>query len=142
MSETNGNGHKPRKQRNYSDSEKAAALVMLDFCGGNESEAARRLGIPRASLREWVAQRGINPEVTETRQEKKADLADALEELAFNLVEKLLASEKTGGVDLGIVVDKMLLLRGQPNSINQSVVADAEKRQARILQLVQKAKTA
>jgi len=141
MSETNGK--KPRKYRNYSDSEKAAALVALDFCGGNESEASRKVGIPRKTLHEWAEERGVTPDVAEIRQEKKADLADALEDLAFNLVGKLLSSEKASGVDLGIVVDKMLLLRGEPNSISKDVThATPEQRRARILQLVEKAKVA
>lgn len=137
------NGHKPRRQRNYSDNEKARALVMLDFCDGNESEAARKLGIPRKTLHEWAEERGINPDVAETRHEKKADLADSLEKLAFDLIDKVKTSEKAGGVDLGIVIDKMLLLRGEPNAISKDVShAPPEARRGRILELVQKAKVA
>lgn len=138
----NGQPKRARKERNYSDSEKAQALVVLDFCNGNESEAARRLGIPRQTLQEWNAGR-VSEEVPEIRQDKKADLAQALEDLAFTLVDKMSTSEKSSGVDLGIVVDKMLLLRGEPNSISKDVThAAPEQRRARILQLVEKAKVA
>lgn len=140
------NGHKPlrkRRERNYSDKEKAAALVVLDFCEGNESEAARRTGIPTNTLRDWNLGRNRNEHVTELREEKKADLADSLEKLAFDLIDKVKTSEKAGGVDLGIVIDKMLLLRGEPNSISRDAThAAPEQRRARILQLVEKAKVA
>jgi len=143
MSETNG--HKPaklRRQRNYSDKEKAAALVMLDFCDGNLSKASKQLGIPLTTLKEWNDGR-IPDGVTETRNEKKADLADSLEQLAFDLIDKVKTSEKAGGVDLGIVIDKMLLLRGEPNSISKDVTqVSPEQRRERILQLVEKAKVA
>lgn len=140
------NGHKPkraRRARNYSDKEKAAALVVLDFCEGNESEAARRTGIPTNTLREWNLGRNRNEDVAELREEKKANLADSLEKLAFDLIDKVKDSAKAGGVDLGIVIDKMLLLRGEPNSISKDVThASPERRRERILELVQKTKAA
>lgn len=136
------NGHKPRRQRNYSDKEKASALVVLDFCNGNLSKASRQLDIPISTLKEWNDGR-ITDDVAETRKEKKANLADSLEQLAFDLIDKVKTSEKAGGVDLGIVIDKMLLLRGEPNTISKDVThAAPEQRRQRILQLVEKAKVA
>jgi hypothetical protein len=146
MSSTNGHNGKrngtPRKrrQRNYSDDEKASALVVLDFCKGNLSEASRRLEIPITTIKEWNDGR-VNEQVTESRNEKKADLANSLEELAFTLIGKISGSEKVSGVDLGIVVDKMLLLRGEATTISKDVThGSPEQRRARILELVKKAK--
>ena len=142
----NGNGNRrkgtSRRQRNYSDKEKAAALVVLDFCNGNLSKASKQLGIPLTTLKEWNDGR-VPLGVTETRNEKKADLADSLEQLAFDLIDKVKDSEKAGGVDLGIVIDKMLLLRGEPNAISKDVThASPERRRERILELFKKVKAA
>lgn len=146
MSETNANNQaapKLRPVRQYSDNDKATALSIVDLCGGNEQEASRRLGIPPNTIREWLAGR-VSDEVRRIRSEKKEALADRLETLAHAYVDSLLKSaddvKPRDAVALGIVVDKLLLLRGQPNSINQSVAADPERRQARILQLVSKVK--
>jgi len=140
---SNANGHKNgkgRRWRNYSDAEKAAALVVLDYCKGNTREAARRLDIPEATIRAWANGR-INEDCAELHAEKKADLAEVLEQLALNLVQKLLKAKDASSVDLGIVVDKLLLVRGEPNAISKDVThAAPEQRRARILQLVQKAK--
>lgn len=145
MSETNGQSNnnlnfQKRARRSYTDRDKAAALAALDINGGNESETARQLGIPRITLHEWAEGR-VNRDVSEFRREKKAELAEILEELALNLAEKMLRSDRASGVDLGIVIDKLLLLRGEPNAISKEVThTSPERRRERILELVEKAK--
>lgn len=131
----------PRKHR-YTDAEKAAALVVLDFCEGNVTETTRRTGVPESTLSEWRDGR-INDAVPAIRDEKRKSLADSLEELAFKYVEGFL---KTAGdvsardaIALGIVIDKMQILRGAPDSISKSLSADPEARRARILELVKQA---
>ncbi|HEU0184893.1 MAG TPA: hypothetical protein VFS27_06225 [Blastocatellia bacterium] len=134
---------KKRKQRNYSDKEKASALVILDFCGGNELKAARKLGIPRITLREW-AQGRVNTDVSESRHEKKADLAELLEEtVVASLEQKKADPSKISGIETAAFIDKLLLLRGEPNTISKDVThASPERRRERILELVEKAKVA
>jgi len=113
-------------RREWSDSEKATALAALDANGGNVSHTARQLGIPRMTLADWAAGR-VTDDVTELRQEKKESLADAFEALARKLVAGVGVwvdqrleegcNPATVGTTLGIVVDKMQLLRGDPTHI-------------------------
>lgn len=136
------NGHK-RRQRNYSDKEKASALVVLDFCNGNLSKASKQLGIPLTTLKEWSDGR-VTDDVTETRNEKKADLANLLEDTVIaSLEQKKADPARLSGIETAAFIDKLLLLRGEPNAISKDVThAAPEQRRARILQLVEKAKVA
>src|SRR5215831_21263449 len=42
-----------RRVSAYSDEQRAQALAVLAACGGNVSEAARRVGVPRRTLQRW-----------------------------------------------------------------------------------------
>jgi len=140
MSEQNGSKPRTRRQRNYSDAEKAAALTVLDFCKGNQLEASKRLGIPRKTLALWASGR-IPDGVAETRQEKKVDLANLLETVIVASLEQKRGNPSCiSGIETAAFVDKLLLLRGEPNSITQSTVAAPQQRGRRILELVKKAK--
>src|SRR5262245_27687368 len=109
-------------RRRYSDHEKAEALAMLAANAGNVARTARQVHVPRQTLQEWAAGRGLSPAVPELRHEKKAALADRLEDLAHRLLD--LMPDKIGAanlqhcaVALGIAIDKLLRLRGQPAGI-------------------------
>jgi transposase-like protein len=109
------------RKRTYSDEEKAAALACYDACAGNMAEAARRSGVPRVTLLEWVRGR-VSDGVSDIRQQKRESLADVCERLAHKLAgvadkkaEDL--SGKDAMVAAGIAIDKMQLLRGQPTAI-------------------------
>ncbi len=113
------------KKRQYSDNDKATFLAALDANGGNLSKTCRLLKIPRQTLQDWAAGRKISSDVPEMRQVKKEELAEKLEELAHALVEGIHRRVKDGVLDpqvslrdaatsLGIVIDKMQLLKGQP----------------------------
>src|SRR5690242_8542094 len=114
-----------RTRRRYSDNDKADALTVLDACGGNVSEAARKTGVPANTLSEWRDGR-ISVDVPKLREEKKAALSDRLEELAHTLIDAI--PDKVGdanlrdvAVSLGVAIDKALVLRGDPNSITKSI---------------------
>jgi len=106
-----------REKRTYTDDEKAASLASLDACGGNFSQAARAAGVPEATLRTWAGK----PETARSgalRAQKKADLADSLESLAWRLLKAARSKEKIKSaslsqvvVALGIALDKVQLLR-------------------------------
>ncbi len=111
------------KRRRYSDQEKSDALVALAANGGNIKKTATDLGIPQMTLASW-AKGNVHPEVTKLRDEKKAPLADALEDLARKMIGA--APDKIGETtlqplitSLGIAIDKMQVLRGKPTNINQ-----------------------
>lgn len=112
-------------KRQYSDSNKASALAILDANGGNLSKTSRETGVPISTIKEWRDGR-VNPDVTDIRNVKKIELADKLEEVANAYTDHLLRDEtinKTGAKDaavtVGTAIDKMRLLRGLPTEIIQ-----------------------
>lgn len=100
----------------YSDNDRATALAALDANGGNVKATARQTGIPIGTIRHWRATEAGGAEL---RTQKKVDLASELEAIALRLVAALPdkigdASLQQVATSLGIAVDKMQLLRGQP----------------------------
>jgi transposase-like protein len=115
---------KPPKRRRYTDNDRASALAALAANAGNLTHTARQLGIPKRTLSQWAAG-SRHPEATQAAEGKKGELADGLEEVAWKLAnvipEKLAgASLKDTAVALGIVIDKMRLLREQPTAISKT----------------------
>lgn len=126
--------------RDYSQEQKAEAIAHFQANGQNYSGTSRELNIPQNTLRRWVLE---HPELSELREVKSRDLANRLESIAFGLTDSIdehdlsivpLASKATS---LGIVIDKMQLLRGQPTSISGSVMSDDE-RKLRLAELIAK----
>lgn len=116
------------ERRRYSDDERASALAALAANKGNVELTARQLGMPVETLRCWA--RGTrHPESMQMRDEKKAPLADALEDLARKLAASMLgkvdsASLPQQAVALGIACEKMQLLRGKATSISGTAADD------------------
>jgi len=105
-----------KARRSYSDEQKAVALAGLDADGGNVARTARQLGLPPKTLDQW-AKGGVGPGVAKLRHQKKEELADRLEAIARQLLDAMpgkiaAASLRTIAIALGIVIDKMVLLRG------------------------------
>lgn len=135
-------------RRSYSDKERAEALAVLDSTkkGGvpNYSEASRLAGVPRKTIEEWDKGR-VNSDVAEIRQHKKGELADCLSVVAHELVEAIggkiaEASLQQVATSMGIVVDKMQLLRGEPTSISQSQGMNDDERAERVAALLERAR--
>lgn len=140
-------------KRQYSDNDKAIALATLDANEGNIRQTAKVLKLPESTLTDWSNNRGVCAEVTEIREEKRAELAEKLETVAHALTDNillraqsdfsLLTPLKDFAVSLGIAIDKMQVLKGEPTSISKDVSEHSnEERAARILELVKPAKTA
>jgi hypothetical protein len=115
-------------KRKYTDEQKATYLAILDGHGGNLARTARETGVPRKTLADWSAGRGATPGVTDIRHQKKAALAEMLEQLAGRLLA-LTTDNDIRAVDLGgrfkalaIAVDKMRLLREQPTDIGRRAI--------------------
>lgn len=96
---------------------------MLAATRNNVSEVSRKCKIPGTTLRHWLKGDYIKIDITEKGDIKKALLADQLEQLAYSLVSSIDA-DKIGeaalqqiATSLGIVIDKMRLLREQPTAI-------------------------
>ena len=136
------------KKRQYTDNDKAAALAALDANKGNLSKTAKQLGIPRQTIQEWAAGRNHNRSVPDLRQVKKRDLAEKLEEAADALLDNILArarSETSVAVPLkdfatamGIAIDKMQLLKGEPTSINKTLTD--EERATKAAEILERGK--
>src|SRR5262245_15155376 len=104
--------------RRYTDEERAAALAVLDMEGGNQVAAARRAGVSRSTLQTWIDGR-VSSAVPELRQAKREDLTARLESILHHLLDGLsdpaalaAASLRDRAVAVGIVVDKLAILRG------------------------------
>lgn len=119
-----------REHKTYTEEEKAAALTIFDACGGALREAARKANVPIKTLHDWTQERGINEFVRFLRTQQKTTLLDIAEKAAYGLAEVIFARtqnpspfDKTSelSVSFGIIVDKILLLKGEPTSITESL---------------------
>src|SRR5690606_19482232 len=114
--------------RSYTEAQRAEALAALQANGGNLSATSRQTGIPASTIRDW---RDTPDHLTELRDEKKRDLALAIEELAHRIVEVMPdrvhdANFQHLAVALGIAVDKLRLLRGEATNIEEVRGSDAK----------------
>jgi transposase-like protein len=114
----------PTKRR-YSDEERANALAALAANGGNVNRTASQLRIPAKTLENW--QKGsCHPEAAENGERKKGPMADALEAVAWKLLDSIpekiaRAPLNQTATALGIALDKARLLRGEPTNITQDL---------------------
>lgn len=104
----------------YTDVQRAEALAALKANGGNLSKTERETGIPRGTLLYW-RKHSENAAPIELQTQKSESLTTELKSVAFRLVQKLAArledddaSVQQLATSLGIVVDKLQLLQGQP----------------------------
>lgn len=132
-------------KRQYSDAEKAAALLALQANGGNLKQTAKQTAIPYSTLKAWAGGAGVSHGVADIREEKKNVLADYLEDVAWKLAEAM--PKKVRGAQLqqiatsmGITIDKMQLLRGKATAILDDASLTDEKRADRITQLLDAAR--
>lgn len=115
-----------RPRRRYDDKFRASAVVMLEAAGypdreGSLAEVARHIGMPHNTLRNWYHS-VHNPPPSDVRQEKKEDLVIELEKVAHLLVKAIPdkiedATLQQVATSMGITIDKLQLLKGQPTLI-------------------------
>jgi len=84
----------------------------------------------------------VEAEVRHTPGIKSGDLGDRLAELAHLIIAELpgkLAEANAGQLarSLGIVIDRMLVLKGQPNQITQNQMLTEEERLRRIADILE-----
>lgn len=117
----------------YSDREKAEALALVDANGGNVNETARMLGIPGSTVAKWVdGKRPVNIDVVNMAKGKRLPLADALEDMVYVALDYLpkalgRANAQQIAISIGILTEKMLLLRGQATVITENLLSDEAK---------------
>jgi transcriptional regulator with XRE-family HTH domain len=106
----------------WPDAVKVAALTLVE-AGESQEQVARKLGVPFQTLWNWTQGDGINQVVQRDVAASCARLADKAERTADEVVDSYIGEDwKSKDVAkrstvFGTMVDKMLLLRGQPNSI-------------------------
>lgn len=119
-----------RKRRRYDDKFRASAVVMLEAAGypdksGALSQVGGHLSVPISTLRGWFTEQHNSPPA-ELRNEKKAELADVFERVAYkylthaeldDVIEAV--SGNAAVITAATAVDKMRLLRGLPTEIVQ-----------------------
>lgn len=116
------------KKPHYDDEFRASAKVMLEAAGypkalGALSSVARKLKVPERTLSRWFNGER-NPPPDKLVNIKKGDMANALEEVAWMLLDSMADREAISDAPLqqratayAIAVDKMRLLRGMPTEI-------------------------
>jgi len=124
--------------KRYDDEFRASAVLMLEAAGypnrkGALSQVAAHLGVPLSTLREWFTG-AHNPPPAKVRNEKKRDFVIDLQNLlglhidaAGRVVEDSgdLRAIVTG---IGIIVDKIQLLTGNPTERQEVNVTDHRER--------------
>jgi len=118
-----------RRNRNYSDGEKAKALITLDLCGGNLSKASRETGVPITTLKDWNDGK-ITNDITEARNETKQSLASLCEQAAYEFIAQARATVDSSkgtqaATGAAIFIDKMRLLNGE-STVNIAVSNHAQ----------------
>ncbi len=128
-----------REYRTYAERERAEALAALDLNEGNVHRTAGQLGIPYRTLAEWAKGRGVAADVSRLRQVKKGELSAKFEGLAHTIVDSVTpedirkASLRDKMIAVGILTEKVLLLRGRPtqivaNSIGRETYRELQER--------------
>jgi transposase-like protein len=118
----------------YTDDDRARAVVMYQANGGNAKRTAHLLGVSRSTLRGWVGKDSagstngtarIPP--TELVQDRSRELGDRLEDVAALAIGEgmeeaiLRSSGKDRAVIAGIAIEKAQLLKGKPTSRDVSL---------------------
>ena len=124
-----------RKWTQYTDEDKAGALLMLEVAGYPQNQYAMKrvsdeLGVPHSTMRSWAKNlHGAPP--ANVCERKKGELTERLRVAADSLVERIIEIADTGDLRetataIGIIVDKLQLLSGeQPaQNINQRILIE------------------
>lgn len=116
-------------KRQYTEDEKAEALAFLaaNQSGGYKA-AAKQTGIPWTTIRDWERALEADESLQEKTQQKKGDLADALEEKIWLMVggldERKIADAPVNTLTTGIgtLLNTVRLLREQATEINAQIL--------------------
>ena len=138
---------RPRGYRTYTDSERAAVLVVADACG-SYTQAAKQCHVPVRTVTSWAAL--PRPDVEAQRAEARQLLADLFGNLAQRAVrltadtldrldpDDLTASDARAlAVVAGIATDKQQLLHGDPTSIHQQRLEQVQALPVSVLEQIE-----
>lgn len=139
MSETNGNGHKPkkgsRKGKGNIKAETKAEMVALVPELGTQAAVAEAFGVSEAVVSRAIA----DPEIVRLASVKKEQIADKFGQLVDKLLDRYLkiadtaTLEDKGSTLLGIAADKHRLYSEEPTQITENRNDAALKEEAQRL---------
>ena len=109
--------------QDYSPERKAEVLALVEANAGNVLQTSRETGIHHATIRYWQEN---SHRFSEIQKRKQEDLATRYEHLAHITLDNWEAKVPDASLAQlatasAIATDKMLLLRGQPTSIVETV---------------------
>jgi transposase-like protein len=118
------------KHNRYTDEDKAAALAHLQSKRGAATETAREMRVPVSTLKDWASGRYLPP-VLEKYGVVRDALAARLEEVAHRIIDVLpekieAAPVRDLSATLGLIIDKMRLLREEPTAITEATPSARE----------------
>lgn len=133
------------RKRQYSDNDKATALVALDANKGNLNKTARELKLPLSTLKGW-RDGHVHADVANIRTVKKGTLAERFDdatELMLDVLHKKLedASLQQIATSIGILQDKSQLLKGHATERTEfTEKLTDDERTARVAALFERAR--
>ena len=110
--------------RDYPEELKAAVIAAIEQNGGNVLATSKLFNIPRDTVNYWW---NHSERFVELQHASSLNLADKLENLAHSTTDSLtghdlsLVTFADKARSLGVIIDKMQLLRGQPTEITATV---------------------
>jgi len=110
--------------RDYSVELKAAVIEACENNNGNTLATAKLFNIPQTTVYEWVKHSG---RFNEIRKASATNLADRIEHLANKNIDSVevhdlsTVSYADKVRSLGVLIDKMQLLRGNPTQITENI---------------------
>ena len=116
--------NRPPVYRDYSPEFKAEVIAQVKASNGNVFRVAEECQVPIKTLQYWIHQ---EERYSQFRQQKQEDLATKYEANLHRLTDSIAdhnlesATLQAKATAVGILTEKMLLLRGQPTSITASV---------------------
>jgi len=115
---------RPVKPETYGDAETAAALVYRQSMGASTSVASNDSEPTVSTIEAGPAMQDSEPEVVKKNVVVRERLSSRLEDAAHQMVDAIpvkieTASLRDLGATLGVVIDKMRLLREEPTNITE-----------------------
>lgn len=120
-----------REYGDYTDEQRAAALVKLAANAGNVTRTAAELGVPEATLRSW-RDGARSPKARKECALKMRPTAERCDEIAASMLDKIEEKIDTGTLAgtttaFGIMVDKAAMLRAAAPPDEGEQVIDLSK---------------
>ena len=100
----------------YSDGTKAAAIMRLAATGNDYKQVANEIGVSVRTLGRWAQGENVN------KKEVEELLENALGQLLSHVPSKM--TGRDWGIAVGILMDKWLLMRGEPTQRTERVSVD------------------